>query len=331
MQMCPLPCSHTRSNKSSKKGTVNRNLYYYYYYSNDVGSEVKYWSIPRFYKHTYGTAQCNSVELKFPERTVDGHRLRSRLRSLQRAAAAAAARPATDPDMANITSGRLLERLRELEQLRHPSSVIDALQPAASQLEGQKPDDDLYSQVAQSIGLFNHNLRATNVRLRGRQTPEYASAPGILSAAPLSARSSKSSDTYIGYLERQRPATDGGKGTGPASSCPPQPAQNATIAENRLLQIVVDCNTPEPTTDPIPCVRQEHIASSGDQPQTDVPSASSKEQTASDASVPGNKPPGCGIRKAAIVAPPRKHKTNAVRVACRPVVRKELTIVVPMV
>ncbi|KAK2173258.1 hypothetical protein NP493_889g01071 [Ridgeia piscesae] len=302
----------------------------------------------RFYKHTYGTAQCSSVELKFPERTIDGHRLRSRLRSLQRAATAESAH--TDPALANITSGRILERLRELEQMRHPSAVIDTLQPQDGHRTDDRQDVSLYSQVAQSIGLFSHGserTRTANFRLRARPAMEYASTPRILSAAaaPPSARSNKSADTYIGYLEGQastRPVTDAGSGWGGQAPA----VYNHTATESRLVQMVADCNSPggtgngngnaqEPTSSEPQPVNSEHCAVSDNQPLPDTSredKTSSIEHVTSDAKAPENKPPKNGLRKVATVAPPpRKHKSSTVRVACRPVVKKELTIVVPMV
>ena len=309
----------------------------------------------RFYKHTYGTAQCSSVELKFPERPIDGHRLRSRLRSLQRAATAESAH--SDPALANITSGRILERLRELEQMRHPSAAVDSLQPqdaGGHRTTDDRQDVSLYSQVAQSIGLFGHHgverTRTANFRSRGGARPpaaeEYASTPRILSAAPLSARGGKSADTYIGYLEGQaastRPAPDAVSGWGG----PPPAVYNHTATESRLVQMVADCNSPggagngngdapeATSSDPQP-VNSEQCAVSDNQPPTDTShddKTSSVEHVTSDAKAPENKPPKNGLRKAATVAPPpRRHKSSTVRVACRPVVKKELTIVVPMV
>ena len=293
----------------------------------------------RFYKHTYGTAHCSSVDVRFPERSVGGQRLRARLRCLQRATAATRPRA----DSINMTSGRLLERLDELEQMRHPSLVIDVLQP--SQQEGETTDDQcddyLYSQVAQSIGLFSANLdrsRATHSRLRGRPTTEYASTPRILSAASLGTRSSKSADAYIGYLERQsRPATDSWVMSTPGG--PSQHMYNPTAAETRLLQIVADCNNPEAPSDSTPGVRQDTVAPPGaNRPhpaasdKTATPGPSSNKGAASEYIDSVNKSPGNGTRKSAIVAPPpRRQKANMERVACRPLVRKELTIIVPMV
>ena len=294
----------------------------------------------RFYKHTYGTSQCNSVDVRFPERSVGGQRLCARLRCLKRATAATRPRA----DTINITSGRLLERLGELEQMRHPSLVIDVLQPPSAQQECETADDQcddyLYSQVAQSIGLFSANLersRGTHSRLRCRPTTEYASTPRILSAASQGARSSKSADAYLGYLERQsRPATDSWAMSTPGG--PSQHVYNPKAAETRLLQIVADCNSPEAPSDSIPGVRQDTVTSPGvNRPhpaasdKTGRPGPSSNKSAASDDIDSVNTSPGKGTRKSAIVAQPRRQKANTERVACRPVVRKELTIIVPMV